>query len=176
MNKITFVNGQAPALNAYNLNLLQSNVEEAIDDITTDFIVATKSENQTVAGNNTIVKYLLDSEFASNGTKLTFSPTNNEITIGSGVNFVELSGQVYVFTRGTNSLKNLYIYLNEEQVSRCAMPINDDYQSIAIPPIIIAVQENDKISLRVRSGAGSTVFGGSSLNAGANYLTVKVIK
>ena len=175
MNKITFVNGQAPALNAYNLNLLQSNVEQAINDITTDFIVATKSDNQTVVGNNTVTKYLLDSEITSNGTKLTFNPTNSEITIGAGVNFVELSAQVYVFTRGTNSLKDLYIYLNEQQVARCVMPINNDYQSIAIPSLIVAVQENDKITLRVRSGAGSTVFGGSGSNAGNNFLTVKVI-
>ena len=33
MEKITFVNNQAPALNATNLNLLQDNVEEAIEDV-----------------------------------------------------------------------------------------------------------------------------------------------
>ena len=45
MNKITFVNGQAPALNAYNLNLLQSNVEQAINDITNEY-----SSNEIIVG------------------------------------------------------------------------------------------------------------------------------
>lgn len=33
MIKITFVNGQAPALNATNLNQLQENVEDAIEGL-----------------------------------------------------------------------------------------------------------------------------------------------
>ena len=36
MNKINFINGQAPALNANNLNLIQTNVENAIDDAIDD--------------------------------------------------------------------------------------------------------------------------------------------
>lgn len=36
MEKIVFVNGQAPALNASNLNQLQENIEDAIDDVITD--------------------------------------------------------------------------------------------------------------------------------------------
>lgn len=35
MEKITFVNGQAPALNATNLNQLQENVEDAIEAVIT---------------------------------------------------------------------------------------------------------------------------------------------
>ena len=35
MQKITFVNGQAPALNATNLNQLQENIEDAIDEVIT---------------------------------------------------------------------------------------------------------------------------------------------
>lgn len=35
MEKITFVNGQAPSLNATNLNQLQDNVENAIDNYST---------------------------------------------------------------------------------------------------------------------------------------------
>lgn len=34
MEKINFINGQAPAINATNLNQLQTNVEKAIDDKT----------------------------------------------------------------------------------------------------------------------------------------------
>ena len=33
MDKITFVNGQEPALNDTNLNLLQDNIEQAIEEM-----------------------------------------------------------------------------------------------------------------------------------------------
>lgn len=46
MNKISFINGQAPALNANNLNLLQTNVENAIDEAV-DEATSTASQDAT---------------------------------------------------------------------------------------------------------------------------------
>lgn len=147
-------------------------------DVVTDlnFITVTNENDQTIAGNNTIVKYLLNEIVANNGDKLTFNTTDNSVDIGANVSYVEISAQIYVFTRGTDSLKTLYIYKNNEQVARFSQPMTDDYWSITIGSFIIPVQQGDKITMRFRSGAGSTVLGGSSLNAGANFLTIKVLK
>ena len=43
MDKIQFINGQAPALNANNLNLLQTNAEKAISDAKDEAIATSSS-------------------------------------------------------------------------------------------------------------------------------------
>ena len=47
MNKITFVNGQSPALNANNMNLLQTNTENAIATAKSEAISSASSDATT---------------------------------------------------------------------------------------------------------------------------------
>lgn len=62
MDKITFVNGEAPALNATNLNQLQTNIEEAIAKMLPVVLFqndeGTISENITLSGSVTDFSYL----------------------------------------------------------------------------------------------------------------------
>lgn len=57
MNKINFVNNQAPALNATNLNQLQTNVEnfinEKISTLTIDRVLVSDSNRSVTASNIT---------------------------------------------------------------------------------------------------------------------------
>ena len=64
MNKITFVNNSVPAVNATNLNQMQTNAEDAI--------ATAKNEAQTYAKNYTDGKIL-------SGTSLPSSATNGTI-------------------------------------------------------------------------------------------------
>lgn len=75
LEKITFVNGQAPTLNATNLNILQDNIEEAINTVTLDTIV----ENKTISSGTTI----------SNGYEITFT---NSYIVGDNSLEVYLNG------------------------------------------------------------------------------------
>lgn len=63
MQKINFVNGQEPALNANNLNLIQTNTENAINDA-----ITTASTNTTNAINAKIQYGTSLPSSASNGT------------------------------------------------------------------------------------------------------------
>lgn len=142
-----------------------------------DFITVCNNATQTIKGNNTAVKYNLNTVLASSGNKLTFNSTNHEVVVGSGVSYVEASCLAYVFTRGASSNNIIYIYKNGSQVARYNHNITGDYESMTLPPIIIPVQEGDKISMYIRSSAGTNtnvVWSGS--NDGQDYLTVKVIK
>ena len=53
MNKIQFINEQAPAINANNLNLMQTNAENAIETAKSEAI-STASTNTNNAINNKI--------------------------------------------------------------------------------------------------------------------------
>lgn len=142
-----------------------------------DFITVCNNATQTIKGNNTAVKYNLNTVVASSGNKLTFNSTNHEVVVGSGVSYVETSCLAYVFTRGASSNNIIYIYKNGSQVARYNHNITGDYESMVLPPIIIPVSQGDRISMYIRSSAGSNtnvVLGGS--NDGQDYLTVKVIK
>ena len=142
-----------------------------------DFMMILNNADQTIKGNNTAVKYSLNTNSISSGNKLTFDSTNHAINIGAGVSYIEATAMVYVFTRGANSVVQVYIYKNDTQVSRVSESVLGDYTSIVIPPIPISVQQNDKISVYIRSSAGTNtnvVFGGNA--DGIDFLSVKVIK
>lgn len=142
-----------------------------------DFMIAGNSSQQTISGNNTPQKYNLNTNIASSGNKLTFNSSNHSIDIGSGISYVEVSAQVYMMDRGSNSIKILTIRKNDVQIVRCTMPTNYNNQTISIPSTIIPVQQNDKLTLYIQNSAGNSTFGdNTSSQPGINFLTVKVIK
>ena len=74
MEKINFVNGKQPAINATNLNKLQTNAENAIKEVTPKSIKMTISEDTAKGANVTLpVKYKVGSyclDIFVNGEKL----------------------------------------------------------------------------------------------------------
>ena len=80
MNKISFVNGSEPALNANNLNLMQTNAENAINAVANSI------------GNGTLTIQKNGSNVASFGANassnvtanITVPTNNNELTNGRG--------------------------------------------------------------------------------------------
>ena len=142
-----------------------------------NYIVACKSNNQTINVANSRLRYYINEIISSNGNKLIFhggdgTDKANSIEIGEGINHVEVSGQVYVSTHDSNTNKSLWILKNGNEVSYVTYYIDHNYNMLKIGPIIIPVTEGDIITLGVRSNTGTgTVLVGST--TGANYLSVK---
>ena len=88
MNKITFINGQAPALNANNLNLLQTNTENAISNAKDEAIATSTSliNNATLTiQRNGVTVASFGANSSSNVTANISVPTNNnELANGAG--------------------------------------------------------------------------------------------
>ena len=88
MNKINFTNGQAPAINATNLNQLQTNVENAINEVndeiakTENWILA-KLSTAFNAGTTAEHQIKFDTVQSVNGNLLTLE--NGCIKVGAGV-------------------------------------------------------------------------------------------
>lgn len=168
MEKIDFVNNNAPYLSAETLNQMQDNIEEAISpNIITAGLVSNVKLTTT---NNTKLPL---SARANVGDKLTIS--NGGIKIGAGVTYVKVSGQVYVDTSGGAGIKKGIIYKNNNQVATDGLNGSANaYTTIAIPTFLLQVAENDIIYLY---GAGyvNDNFAGNDSNM-YNRLTVEVIK
>ena len=138
-------------------------------------VAANTSAEQTLSTQGSVITCNLSSAVISNGSYLTFNSTNKGIVIGSGVSHVEISGQIYITSKGTNGLKNVYIYQNNNSVARSLIYINYDYQTISIPPHIIAVSSGDVITLRASSNNGTTTKLAYSTTGDTTRLVVRVI-
>lgn len=137
-----------------------------------NYIVAGMSSDQTISTANSLTKLNLNSVTSSNGSLLTLDTTNHEIIVGAGVNHIEVSAQYYIFAYTTNGLRNIFVYKNEEDISRDVMNITNAYQTISTSTVGLSVSEGDKISLRAITGAGSVSI---SHDAFATRLYVRVI-
>lgn len=190
MNKIIFINKQAPALNATNLNLLQDNVEDAITDSENVINNKISTTNANISQMQNIILVALDNDVTltstdkkkltltqklKEGTKLSVS--NGGVRIGAGVSLVEVSGNVY-FANGYDRYDNLRAFITKNNVnvaknwSRCG----GLYEDRNIIPYPIQVSEGDIINLY----GGNATSGKGVIGAGSDipntYLIVKVIK
>ena len=174
MQKINFQDlpSTATPINATNLNAIQENVENAIGQ----YIMVGLAQETTITTTST-TKLPLDTNISSNGSQLTFDSTNNCIVVGQGVSKIELSGMIYVFTIPTTDLVAIYIYKNSSAYARFNNYLRDSYQSVAIPNVVMDVQQGDKIYIYVNNSAQPTKYGG---NVSGSYLTnsfiAKVVK
>lgn len=86
MEKINFINGKQPAINATNLNKLQTNVEKAITEVTPKSTKMTISEDTAKGANVTLpVKYKVGTyclDIFVNGEKLIPCSTYDDNTTG----------------------------------------------------------------------------------------------
>lgn len=123
--------------------------------------------NVTICGLNTIVSYY--------GTLLSLNTTQKGIVVGNGVNHIEVSGSHYITAVGTAGLKNVYIYKNNDAVSRAIMYVTNNYCILGIPPTIIPVTSGDLITMRIQSQNGTTTKFASSTDGVAVRLVARVI-
>ena len=104
MKKINFVNGQAPALNATNLNQLQTNVEEAINEMAIKSVAADRVLVSDSNGNISVSEITsnelnnLDGVTSNIQTQIDNLNNTKQATIQSGTSLPETAtdGQVFI--------------------------------------------------------------------------------
>lgn len=143
-----------------------------VDKITPNFMQVAMTSDQTLTNQSTTVLNF-NSTTRSAGNKLTLNTTNHRIIIGAGVKYVRVSGQIYIYTVGSNGAKNAYIYQNEAIKSRGVANLTSSYNTIVVPPIILDVVQNDYFTLRAQSQAGTTTA--ISRESYTTFLLVEVI-
>lgn len=111
-------------------------------------VMTARMENDfTMANADTRYKLPIDTVVESVGSKLTLS--NNGIRIGSGINYVLASAQVYWYTGVTGTECIAYIYNNTTIQTTHDTKVSDDYEHASLPSKLIKVSEGDVISLQV---------------------------
>lgn len=147
-----------------------------MDDIakSSNYIIVSPNAEQTlgntnvnICGLNTVVSYY--------GTLLSLNTTQKGIVVGNGVNHIEVSASHYITAVGTAGLKNVYIYKNNDAVSRAIMYVTNNYCILGIPPTIIPVTSGDLITMRIQSQNGTTTKFASSTDGVAVRLVARVI-
>ena len=155
----------------------QNEVSDALayilDKITPNYLQASMTSDQTLSTANTNITLNLNSVTRSAGSKLTLNTTTHRIIIGAGVNYVRVSGQIYIATLGTASGKNVYLYQNETIRCRGIANLTTSYNTIVLPPCILPVAENDYFTMRALSQSGTTTV--VSRESYTTFLLVEVI-
>lgn len=144
-----------------------------IDKLTPNFLQAAMTSDQTLSTANTNITLNLNSVTRSAGNKLSLNTTNHRVIIGAGVNYVRVSGQIYISTLGTASGKNVYLYQNDTIKCRGIANLTTSYNTIVLPPCILPVVENDYFILRAQSQSGTTTV--ISRESYTTFLLVEVI-
>lgn len=192
MDKINFVNKGQPAINDTNMNLLQTNVGNAINEkVSTTDIVNTldstaidkplsanmgkelnnKLNTEFIVATTTVssnlssnFKILLNSTANSSGNTITLDTTNNKILIGKGISNIEVSANIFA----DNPNRSGYIWGNIRKnritVSSTIIPYANQggYISCPIPQQIIRATEGDYIELIADSTCGGTIRTGNT--------------
>lgn len=175
MEKITFVNNSEPYLSAETLSQLQTNIENAINEVTKKDIIVVNT-NQTSIVLAASGKIPFSNVYSQLGDKLTLE--NNCIKIGAGVSYIKVSANIWINSNDTNGGR-LWCNINKNNTTIVSyidyVSTSSPYLSGCIAPILIPVNEGDLISI------GYTVTGSVNLNSGSNNtnvtnLTVEVIE
>jgi hypothetical protein len=169
MDKINFVNNDAPYLSAENLNQMQDNIEEAINE--KNYLVATSTGTINLNGNTDITL----TATSVVGTKLTLE--DGKVKIGAGVSKVRISGSIFMDITYIESAGYIWgrIAKNASNVAGSISPILPSmaFISAVIPSHIIEVEEGDLFQLNV-DVTGST---GTTRDGVTNtWLDVEVIE
>ena len=137
-----------------------------------DFIQARMSGSQSISTTTTVCNF--DTVVRSNGSSLTLDTSTHEVVVGSGINFVEISGSIWITGYGTANLKNAYIYLNDIEISTTLIQADVNYLTIVLAPRIVAVSQGDKITIRAKSGSGSMTISSDGIGS-TDSLLVKAV-
>ena len=166
MNKINFKNlpSTETPLNAENLNQLQTNVEDAIEEIKQkSFLkISLSTDNIDISSTSSYESIILPINLiSSRGSKISvFSQGDDNFAfINQGVSYVKVSAQVVFQENSINNLYGLQIKKNGSGIVESYESKNaNGYYTMNIPDSIIPVQQGDVISLNMYfSNAGDTV-------------------
>ena len=144
-----------------------------LDKITPNYLQASMTSDQTLSTAGTNLTLNLNNVTRSAGNKLTLNTTSHRVIVGAGVNYVRVSGQIYVSTVGTAGGKNVYLYQNDTIKCRGIANLSTSYNTIVLPPCILPVVENDYFILRAQSQNGTTTV--VSRESYTTFLLVEVI-
>lgn len=143
MEKIQFVNNSEPYINAENLNVLQNNIEDAIND--KNIITASFNTNHTIATSDTYEKVKLDTS-VSVGNKLILT-NDGGIKIGAGISKIKANANIN-FQTITSGLKYVGIFKNDSNIIQSVTNISER-TTLVLSPIVFDVTENDIIYLEL---------------------------
>lgn len=140
-----------------------------------DGISISANASTTAAANTDTEIPLSNSEYTIVGTGLVQSNNRVEVSVGSGITAVEVSGSFYMSGSATG---NAYIEIvrniggdttNQQVLSRAQIHVDtaSAYSSYALAPKVANVSEGDTISMHVYPGAPTMTVGTGS------YITVK---
>lgn len=121
-----------------------------------NFIYANMTSDQTLTSANTITLLNLNNVSYSAGTKLTLNTTTHRVVIGADVNYVRVSGGIYISTMGTAGAKNVYLYKNDSIISRALTNMTNNYNCLTAASVVVPVTQGDYITLRALSQQGTT--------------------
>lgn len=123
-----------------------------------------------IAANQTYEVLSLTNTDAQSGSALI--KENGKVKIGAGVHHILVSGEVYWYNIGNNIVnKNSEIYKNETIITNNDVYGAANYLHGTLPAALVAVQQNDIISLRVSGEEGDVI---KAYNSGT-YLNVVVL-
>ena len=137
-----------------------------------NFIQVAMTNTQNIGTTSTLCNY--DKLIRYNGSSLTLDTSAKAVVVGKGVDFVEVSGSIWVTSFGTAGLKNGYIYLNNDEIATTIVNATANYLTINVGPRIIAVSEGDEITIRAKSTAGTMAISTDGIGS-TDSLVVKVV-
>ena len=137
-----------------------------------EFIQARMSGSQSISTSTTVCNF--NTVVRSNGTALTLNTSTHEIVVGSGINFVEISGSIWISAYGTANLKNVYMYLNSTEISTTLIQPNANYLTMILAPRIVAVSQGDKITIRAKSGGGTMTINTDGVGSTDSFIVKAV--
>lgn len=169
MEKINWINGQAGGtpLSAENLNQMQDNIEKAINENTEaishrqNIITAYIEGTTSTAG---VEKELTFAKHCKVGNKLSIE--SGKVIIGADIKKVLVSAKaLFDDTQLTSSF--FYLWQNNNIINRS--DVYGTYNTIALPPLLVEVEEGDSFFLTVTTGTNANIYEGT-------YITVEVIE
>lgn len=169
MALVTFVDDNPPYLNAQNLN----------NNFQPHAITIGLSTNFTQSGSGGHI-IPLDTQMSKVGSKLSFDSTNNCIVVGSGVDYIEISGGVMQSSNTTGLFgffitKNGIALVNALSVDFSYLPTANQLFKQSSSPIMVSVSEGDKIYLVGYGPTGGSIATYEAYSGRSNYLTARVI-
>lgn len=153
---------QAQVVDGYSQSISDAYSANYVNELLnngTNFIIINASDDTTYSYNTAwaIQKVDFNQVLASSGNKLTFNTTTKKIVVGSGVNYVRISGLL-----GLWGMPNTHIEIQPRKNDSSLRVIYHDKHSSSgaesrdITPFIVPVQEGDTIDLAFNSGHTGT--------------------
>lgn len=172
------VSGNTP-INATNLNNIENGIENndtrlnslepTVSNLNNKRII-TIGLSEAQSFSTTEEKINLNKVINFIGTGLALS--NKEITIGSGINNILISGQGICNTFTTDGLRRIIVKKNNVQIARAMSYYTQNFENtISITPILISVEEGDVISFSMLNQGNTTLYGANT----DTYFTIEVI-